>query len=96
MECTDIFWHEFYKGAGITLYAGAVAAPAPGLRRHNADRLPAAAPPRGGDAGGPAARGPGPGVALPCHPRRSRVTAMSDAWRVFLNSPLGAGLNQSA
>jgi hypothetical protein len=19
MECTDIFWHEFYKGAGITL-----------------------------------------------------------------------------
>ena len=19
MDCTDIFWHEFYKGAGITL-----------------------------------------------------------------------------
>jgi hypothetical protein len=19
MECTDIFWHEFYKGAGVTL-----------------------------------------------------------------------------
>ncbi len=19
IECTDIFWHEFYKGAGITL-----------------------------------------------------------------------------
>jgi len=19
MECTDIFWHQFYKGAGITL-----------------------------------------------------------------------------